>query len=117
MNDLEKLLKKQLKNGLRSAGNLIARKTKQNFKAKNLPKSLLKGISAKVWKSKKFGVYVGLKKDYRLAFFEVGTKDRKTKKGYNRGKIAPNYFFKDAVNSEYNKAVEIIQKSVIDAIQ
>jgi hypothetical protein len=31
--------------------------------------------------------------DYRLKWFEMGTKPRQTKKGYSRGFIKPAYFF------------------------
>lgn len=61
---------------------------------------------------------------YRAKFFETGTGQRKTRKGYNRGAIKPLHFFKQAnsgfnkdyentFNSELNKAIEKINKTKI----
>lgn len=45
---------------------------------------------------------------YRLVFLEGGTVDRKTRKGYNRGRLQAAFFFTSAVASkaeEYNRTL------------
>ena len=45
-------------------------------------------------------VMVHIMGDYRLKFFEKGTKERLTKKGASRGSIRPLYFFRTARQNE-----------------
>lgn len=47
---------------------------------------------------------------FRLRFFEGGTKQRKTKKGYNRGSIMPRSFFKNAVDKNLPMIEEMLNK-------
>lgn len=55
---------------------------------------------------------------YKLRFFEDGSEDnRKTKKGYNRGKLKGLHFFKEAYTKELPKAPEIIDKEIQKAIE
>lgn len=49
---------------------------------------------------------------YKARFFETGTDDRKTKKGYNRGHIKPLYFFRDAVKKSGNDVEKIIDEQL-----
>lgn len=65
--------------------------------------------------------------DYRLRFFEKGTKDRLIKKDYytknhklikagtNRGKITGKYFFRNAVNNE-NPVYTAIEQSLTKSL-
>lgn len=54
---------------------------------------------------------------FRTRFFEGGTKVRKTKKGYERGKIKPLYFFKDAVSATKDKVQSTLDKELSKTIQ
>ena len=54
---------------------------------------------------------------FRTRFFEGGTKVRKTKKGYNRGKIKALYFFKDAVSATKDKVQSTLDKELSKTIQ
>jgi hypothetical protein len=44
-------------------------------------------------------VFVHIMSDFRLKFFEMGTKKRVTKKGYSRGKIEARHFFQPVKDS------------------
>ena len=48
--------------------------------------------------------------DFRLKFFELGTKDRLTKKGYTRGVVKPVRFFSDVKNNP------VVRELAYDAI-
>ena len=112
--------KKAMKSALRKAASILVKKTKSNLKQvvrnTNVPsgkykKVLQKGIKSKVDKEGK-EVEVHIMGDYRLRWFEKGTKQRVTKgykitgydgkiliregKGSNKGKIEAKYFFKKA---------------------
>lgn len=54
---------------------------------------------------------------FRTRFFEGGTVVRKTKKGYNRGKIKALYFFKDAVGATKDKVQSTLDKELSKTIQ
>lgn len=75
LNKLSRDYFKPVRKYLNQAGKLIANATKANFRGTGISKELEKGISYKVWKTGT-GVYIGLKKDFRLNFFEKGTKER-----------------------------------------
>lgn len=53
---------------------------------------------------------------YRLIFFEGGTVQRYTRKGYNRGSIKALFFFGQAVNNTEGKVQETIDKGITDAV-
>lgn len=86
---------------------MITKAAKANFRGTGVSRELEKGISYKVWKTGT-GVYVGLKKDYRLNFFEKGTKERYHKDKHYTGKIQPYFFFKGAVDANLEAAEKII---------
>lgn len=53
--------------------------------------------------------------EYKNKWFEKGTAARKTKKGYNRGRIEGKYFFRDArqdTTSVENKVMDSIKNSL-----
>lgn len=54
---------------------------------------------------------------YRLIFFEGGTVQRFTRKGYNRGSIKANFFFSTAVTSTEGQVQQAIDKGISDAVQ
>lgn len=53
---------------------------------------------------------------YRLIFFEGGTVDRQTKKGYNRGRIEALYFFSSAVSSTEGQVQDTIDKGITESV-
>lgn len=53
---------------------------------------------------------------FRLVFLEMGTKDRRTKKGYYRGALTPKYFFRDAQISP-DKVQSYIDMEMDEAIR
>ena len=50
--------------------------------------------------------------DFRLKFFEMGTDERSTKKGYNRGSQKKTPFFKPALDSTEEQVFETIGKEI-----
>lgn len=118
----------KLKKALEKAGKLIANETTSNFVATGVSNSLAKGIGYKLLR-KGLGVYVGLLGDFRLRFFEGGTKKRfakyivkkaNKKMGLNAGQrarrytgqIKAHYFFKKAMTSKYPEAADRIIKVI-----
>lgn len=53
---------------------------------------------------------------FRLIFFEGGTVERHTKKGYNRGRIEALYFFSHAVSSTEGQVQNTIDRGITDAV-
>ena len=113
---------KVYKQALTKATNILVKETRNELKkgVKNINTvhtsssgkySLSRGIQRKVWKNGE-GATVTILGDYRLKFFENGTKIRKTRKGYNRGTIKAQHFFDRA---KQNKAKDI-QKQLNDLI-
>ncbi|WP_019539803.1 hypothetical protein [Proteiniphilum acetatigenes] len=84
------ILINQTKSNLRSIikGSITKRSSKTG-------KSLASGIKASIDRDATQST-VHIMGDFRLKFFEKGTKIRKTRKGYNRGEIKGRYFFRDA---------------------
>jgi hypothetical protein len=54
---------------------------------------------------------------YRLIFFEGGTVQRQTKKGYNRGSLKPLYFFGSAVEQSEHQVQSIIDNGITEAVE
>lgn len=54
--------------------------------------------------------------EYKLRFFEQGTKQRQTKKGYNRGNIKPLWFFKTAIDTNSKTVEQDIEKTLSSEI-
>lgn len=106
---------KPVRKYLNQAGKTISSAAKANFKGTGISKELAKGISHKVWKTGT-GVYIGLKKDFRLTFFEKGTKERYHKDKHYTGQIQPYFFFKSAVDNSLEAAQKIIQDGVNEQI-
>lgn len=105
------------RNALRRAAGILQKETKKqlrlvigkaiNHKNKWNGKSLGSGIKVKADKEGK-EAKVHILGDFRLKFFELGTKQRKLRKsGANRGRIKASYFFKTA---KANKEKEIFSQ-------
>ena len=123
--------KRILLEALKKAGKELQEETKSNLKARlgnkaTSPnrwngKTLESGIRLKADKDYT-EVAVNIMGDFRLKFFEKGTKDRFTKKGFYRGKLgenkegASNYrnFFKEA---RQNDLTDTITKSISQSLK
>jgi hypothetical protein len=55
--------------------------------------------------------------DFRLKWFEKGTQERRTKKGYARGKITATPFFSPTMQSIKPRIVEVFEKAYHDAVK
>lgn len=97
--NFNKSAEEKLRDALNYTGKIIADQTRSNFKATGIKQSISKGIGHKVWR-KGWGVYAGLKGNYKLYFFEGGTKSRFTKDNYNRGRIQAYWFLRSAIKSK-----------------
>jgi hypothetical protein len=53
---------------------------------------------------------------YVLRFIELGTVERATKKGANRGTMKAYNFFSDAVNAKKKEAEDALQQNILDSI-
>lgn len=126
LEDFEK--DKALNQGLKKGGRLLANQGKKRLKQSmhhpaGVTGNLLKSFHVKT-KRHKLGMLVGFKN--RLGnhahLLDLGTKDRQTKKGYNRGKIPSLssgfklYFWSDTKDSYINPAVEEIYKGIEKAV-
>ena len=58
-----------------------------------------------------------LLRGYILNFVEKGAKNRKTRKGYNRGSIRAFRFFRRGVARSKNGAIELIRQSLLAALE
>ena len=108
-----KVTVKEARRGLRMAVGKTAFK-----KSKKTGKSIASGIRYSAQKNiLDNGVKVSIMKDFRLKFFEDGTADRYTKKGYNRGKIAKTNFFTNSLSrceeQAFNKVQETFRNEVL----
>lgn len=102
-----KVTVKEARRGLRMAVGKAAFK-----KSKKTGKSIASGIRYSAQKNiLDNGVKVSIMKDFRLKFFEDGTADRYTKKGYKRGKIAETNFFTNSLPRCQEKAFEKVQET------
>jgi len=131
-----KELKKAIKDGIRKGINLIRSAGRQSLRAKmgraanhHNPKyndTLQQGVRGTriVEKEGEQYGYVTITSNrktgsgsYRLIFFEGGTVQRFTRKGYNRGSIRANFFFSEVVNSTETQVQDVIDKGISDSIQ
>lgn len=149
-------LRTALRAGLRKSLNIITKQAKKNLKGvtKNYNRGnnkwnlkLIKGIVTKIYKNDKYNItgvseIIGKGKgaDFRLKFFELGTKERyiksKTtkpythKKGYKknsfgkkstkfgyRGKMKATPFFTPAVNSKKEEVEQSMEKNFQEALE
>lgn len=106
------IAKKEAKKNLKHILNPIRKKSKyKNGKDKaDINKGILVGSKGK--DPFKDGVNLHLMGDFRLKFFEMGTDERSTKKGYNRGVHKKTPFFKPALDSCEKQVFETIEKEI-----
>lgn len=107
--------KQILINALKAGSKVLYDMTKSNLIATSINSiNLTKGIKMKTDKAYS-EVMVHIMGDYRLKWFEKGTKLRKTKKGAIRGLIKPHYFFKRSRDSE-SEITDAIYNSINNAL-
>lgn len=113
---------KDAKTTLRKALNVVATKVQQDTQAGVPIPYLAKGV-VKQYRSKYNRYYVhvlGSKNIYdtwTLRFFENGTKERETKKGYNRGKIKAYHFLKNASESNEPYFHSMLSQALKESIE
>lgn len=56
-------------------------------------------------------------RSYILRFIELGTTERATKKGANRGNMKAYNFFGDAVTAKKTEAESMLEQNIVDAIK
>ena len=113
------------RNALRRSANILVKETKKQLKShlgkvvnhRNRwnGKTLQSGIKSKA-DNKEAKVHI--MGDFRLKFFELGTKQRKLKKnGANRGKIKALYFFRTAQQNKEQEVFSTMDKLLSESIQ
>lgn len=133
--------KKAMKQALRKAGNILVRQTRTNLKGivKNSTRksskygtSLASGVKVKVVSEREAKVHI--MGDFRLKFFEKGTRMRQTKghritgytgrnrlqrsgRGGNRGRIEGKWFFKRAQQQSEQQVFSSIDSLLTQSIQ
>lgn len=109
---------KQTKANLRSSGIKNVNKPYISKKTGKKYKSMLQGVKSSVYignTEDSFGK-VHLMGEFRLKFFEMGTSERQTRKGWKRGSIKPKWFFRQAVDQKGQEAVDNLDENIRDAI-
>lgn len=128
-----KQMNKAYKNGMKKSLDPILKQTKANLRSsgiKNVNKPYISKKTGKKYKSMmqgvKSSVYIGntedsfgkvhIMKEFRLKWFEMGTSERQTRKGWKRGSIKPKWFFRQAVDQKGKEAVDNLDENIRDAI-
>ncbi len=127
-----KQMNKAYRQGMKKALDPILKQTKTNLRSsgiRNVNKPYI-GKNGKKYKSMlqgvKSSVYMGDTEDswgkvhimgeFRLKFFEMGTNERHTRKGWNRGSIKPKWFFRNAVSQRGKEATDTLDDNIRAAI-
>lgn len=119
-----------IKASMKQAGSVLINAGKSSFLSRNKKKSgnLYKSFTSK-FKKKNTGILIGFRRGKDLGnhahLIDRGTKDRYTKTGEYRGKIAgtergktgATYFWSDVVQAKGNEAMERIMEAVFDAVE
>ena len=118
---------KTFKNAAKEAAKALTKETRREFKKavgsvanhRNYwnGKTLQSGIKYRLAKEAKDTYKVHIMGDFRLKFFESGTKQRKTKKTKrNRGRLKALNFFATARKDE-GKYLKIMRNKILDELQ
>ena len=120
--DDEDVRKKIILEGLKAGAKVLQQKTQELFKTRMgqaayhqsrflKDKPFYEGVKMIVDKAYTETV-VSIMSDYRMRFFEKGTKDRISKTGHKFGRIKPKYFFQDARNSSEGEIEDTMNRSI-----
>ena len=109
---------KQTKSNLRTSGIKNVNKPYISKKTGRKYPSMLQGVRTSVYMGDTEDSYgkVHIMKEFRLKYFEKGTQLRKTSKGWNRGSIAPKWFFAHAVLTRSKEAEDTLEENIRDSI-
>lgn len=127
-----KSMNKAYRQGMKKALDPILKQTKTNLRASgirnvNKPyigkngkkyKSMMQGIKTSIYMGDTEDSYgkIHLLGEFRLKFFEMGTNERHTRKGWNRGSIKPKWFFRNAFNQKGQEAVDKLDDNIRESI-
>lgn len=114
------IIRQEVVSNLRKVTKKINRKDKWGM-------TLRKGIVTNVYRDNKSGV-IHIMKNFKLKFFELGTKDRynvskgsrrtgRLKKKRYTGKITASHFFMNAVNAKKTEAYRNMEQLISESIQ
>lgn len=123
---LDNDMRKVWRNALKKSANILVKETKDQLIAKmgtsathkslKYGKSLRQGVKASVKKDVS-EAKVHIMGDFRLKFFEMGTKERYTRRGNKkRGKIKPFNFFQTAKQSKETEMYNSIEANLVDEL-
>jgi len=108
---------KTIKAGLRSATNVFINAGKTNLKARMKSKkgdsgNLIKSFKNKL-KRKSLGALAGFSSlGMHSHLLDMGTEERTTKSGANRGKMTANHFWTDAIKSNETTAIDKVYEGI-----
>ena len=127
-----KQMNKAYRNGMKKALDPILKQTKANLRSSgirnvNKPyigkngkkyKSMMQGIKTSIYMGDTEDSYgkIHLLGEFRLKFFEMGTNERHTRKGWKRGSIKPKWFFRSAVSQRGKEAVDNLDDNIRESI-
>lgn len=109
---------KETKRNLRKSGVKNVNKPYVSPKTHKVYKSMLQGVKASADAGNKENPYgkAHIMGEFRLRWMEKGTVLRKTKKGASRGRIAPRWFFKPAVESKQEESMRTLDDNIRESI-
>jgi len=119
LSDIDK--DKSIQAGLRAATNVFINAGRTNLKVRMKDKkgdsgNLLKSFKSKL-KSNSLGALAGFNQlGMHAHLLDLGTQERTTSKGYNRGKVTGNSFWTDAINSNENTALNKVYEGIENGI-
>ena len=118
----DKDAKKAIKSALRKSVSIIRKEAQNNLSTVVKSNNLKKEVHLAVYRNAS-GARVDLldrrkkgSKAFTLKFFELGTNERATNKGANRGTITASYFFRTAVESKKNEAEKSLEQNIVNSI-
>lgn len=127
-----KQMNKAYRLGMKKSLDPILKQTKANLRSSGIKhvtrayigkngkkyKSMLQGVKTSVYIGNTEDSYgkVHIMNEFRLKWFEKGTTIRKTRDGWDRGSIAPKWFFRNAVNQKGQQAVDNLDENIRESI-
>ena len=127
-----KSMNKAYRQGMKKSLDPILKQTKVNLRSSGIKhvnkpyigkngkkyKSMLQGVKSSVYMGDTEDSWgkVHIMSEFRLKFFEKGTNERHTRKGWKRGSITPKWFFRNAVNQKGKEAVDNLDENIRESI-
>ena len=118
--------KREIRAGLKDASKMLMEKGKENLRTRmksgpsGVTGNLLRAFRFKI-KSKNRGSLIGFDysregKGSHAHLVDRGTSERKTRRGYSRGKIEGNKFWTDVNNNDTERAMNMVARAIQSAI-